>query len=213
MEILIQALYTMTTALLIPVVVGLLGLVAWVIMEIGGLIHEFIARLRSARNWDSFLSELQAKQNPPEHAAVTRFFEMTRYPGFLAIFASRGKSLANSPIHLGRLVTTLEIDASSRFARMSFGVRVGPILGLMGTLIPMGPALIGLSSGNIDTLAKNLVVAFSTTVLGLFVGGVCYAISLVRRKWYAQDLADIEYLYQCLSYRVQEHSPTKEEES
>ena len=77
-------------------------------------------------------------------------------------------------------------------------MRVGPLLGLMGTLIPLGPALMSLASGDIQTLSKNLVVAFTTTVLGLFVGGVCFAMSLARRRWYAQDIADIEYLYQCL---------------
>jgi len=198
MEILIQVLYTVSTALLIPIVVGLLGLMAWVIIEVGGFIQEFATRRRSSKRWQSFIEELQAKPNPPEHSVVARFFEATHYPGFLSLFAAAGRNLANSSIHLGRLITSLEIDANSRLSRMSFGVRVGPILGLMGTLIPLGPALIGLSSGNIQELARNLVVAFSTTVLGLFVGGICYAMSLARRRWYAQDLADIEYLYQCL---------------
>ena len=198
MEILIQALYTVSTTLLIPVMVGLLGLMAWVLVEVGGFIQEFVSRRRSSKRWQFFIEELQAKPNPPERAVVTRFFEATHYPGFLSIFAVDGRNLTSSSIHLGRLVASLEIDANSRLSRMSFGVRVGPILGLMGTLIPLGPALIGLASGNIQELARNLVVAFSTTVLGLFVGGVCYAISLARRRWYAQDLADIEYLYQCL---------------
>lgn len=198
MEILRQILYTVSTALLIPVIVGLLFLMTWVIMEVGGFIHEFVARRRSQSLWQSFIEKLQAESNPPERSTVMRFFLNTHYPGFLSVFAERGRDFADSSVHLGRLVATLEVDANSRLSRMNLGVRVGPILGLMGTLIPLGPALIGLASGNIQELAKNLVVAFSTTVLGLFVGGMCYAMSLVRRKWYAQDLADIEYLYQCL---------------
>lgn len=206
MEILIQILYTVSTALLIPVVVGLLGLMTWVIMEVGGFIREFVVRLRNAGNWGSFLKELQAKPNPPERSVVMPFFEATHYPGFLSVFADRGRDLANSTLHLGKLIASLEVDANGRISRMSFGARVGPIMGLMGTLIPLGPALIGLASGNIQELARNLVVAFSTTVLGLFVGGVCYAMSLARRKWYAQDLADIEYLYQCLFSHGKEES-------
>lgn len=68
------------------------------------------------------------------------------------------------------------------------------MLGLMGTLIPLGPALMGLSSGNIQALATNLVIAFSTTVLGLLVGGVAYAVLVVRRRWYYQDFSDMEYI-------------------
>ncbi|MCA9042054.1 MAG: MotA/TolQ/ExbB proton channel family protein [Planctomycetaceae bacterium] len=81
---------------------------------------------------------------------------------------------------------------------MSFGIRIGPILGLMGTLIPLSPALLGLSAGNLDQLAQNLVVAFSTTVLGLFIAGICYGIWLTRRQWYAADLANVEYICQSL---------------
>jgi len=100
-------------------------------------------------------------------------------------------------LQLGKLVSDLEIEAAGRLTRMSLGVRVGPMLGLMGTLIPLGPALIHISTGNVEEMAHNLVVAFSTTVLGLFVGGICYGIWLARRQWYARDLADIEYVYQC----------------
>ncbi|HIE31075.1 MAG TPA: MotA/TolQ/ExbB proton channel family protein, partial [Methanosarcinales archaeon] len=66
------------------------------------------------------------------------------------------------------------------------------------TLIPMGPALIGLSAGNIQQLAANLVIAFSTTVLGLLAGGVAYCILLVKKKWYTQDLSDMEYVVEVL---------------
>jgi biopolymer transport protein ExbB/TolQ len=72
------------------------------------------------------------------------------------------------------------------------------MLGLMGTLIPMGPALMGLSSGNIQQLAANLVIAFATTVLGLLAGGVAYSILLIKKKWYTQDLSDMEYVVEVL---------------
>jgi len=63
----------------------------------------------------------------------------------------------------------------------------------MGTLIPMGPALISLSQGDIEQMANSLVIAFSTTVIGLAVGGICYATYVIRTRWYRQDLSDLEY--------------------
>jgi hypothetical protein len=72
------------------------------------------------------------------------------------------------------------------------------MLGLMGTLIPMGPALLALAGGDIETLAKNLVVAFGSTVLGLVAGLVGTFISLVRSRWYEQDMSDMEYLSEIL---------------
>jgi biopolymer transport protein ExbB/TolQ len=72
------------------------------------------------------------------------------------------------------------------------------MFGLMGTLIPLGPALMGLTSGDIQQLATNMVVAFSTTVLGLLTGGIAYAIVVVKKRWYTQDLSDMEYVVEVL---------------
>jgi len=67
------------------------------------------------------------------------------------------------------------------------------MLGLMGTLIPISPALVGLAQGDVQTLSDNLVIAFSTTVVGLLIGGIGYVISTVRERTYLQDIGDIEY--------------------
>jgi hypothetical protein len=77
-------------------------------------------------------------------------------------------------------------------------VRVGPILGLMGTLIPLSPALIGLASGDTTQLAENLTTAFSVTVIGLLIGGIAFVISIVRDRMYSQDISDMEYLLELL---------------
>ena len=72
--------------------------------------------------------------------------------------------------------------------------RVGPTLGLMGTLIPMGPGLAALGAGDVNTLAESLTIAFDTTVTGLAVGGVAYLISKFKKQWYESDLIDVETL-------------------
>ncbi|MGP8337376.1 MAG: MotA/TolQ/ExbB proton channel family protein [Methanosarcinaceae archaeon] len=95
---------------------------------------------------------------------------------------------------LERLFGEYEIRMASRLEKTRIMSTVAPMLGLMGTLIPMGPALVGLSSGNVAQLADNLIIAFSTTVLGLFVGSVGFLLTLVRRRWYQYDLEDIEYI-------------------
>ncbi len=42
--------------------------------------------------------------------------------------------------------------------------------------------------------SENLRVAFSVTVLGLLIGAIAFAVSLVRDRMYAQDLSDLEYV-------------------
>ena len=73
-------------------------------------------------------------------------------------------------------------------------VRLGPILGLLGTLIPLGPGLAALGSGDITTLAESLTIAFDTTVTGLAVGGMGYLISKFKKQWYEADLIEVETL-------------------
>ena len=72
------------------------------------------------------------------------------------------------------------------------------MLGLMGTLIPLSPALVGLAEGDIAKLSENLVTAFSVTVLGLLIGGVAFVVSIVRDRMYSQDISDMEYLLELL---------------
>ncbi|PPA79331.1 MAG: hypothetical protein C00003105_01530 [ANME-2 cluster archaeon HR1] len=58
--------------------------------------------------------------------------------------------------------------------------------------------MIGLSQGNVAQLADNLIIAFATTVLGLFVGSIGYVLTMVRRRWYQYDLEDIEYILESI---------------
>ncbi|KAF5414802.1 MAG: hypothetical protein C5S38_04610 [Candidatus Methanophagaceae archaeon] len=97
-----------------------------------------------------------------------------------------------------KLLQDYELKIAKELEHARLIARVAPMLGLMGTLIPLGPALMGLTSGDIQQLATNLVVAFSTTVLGLLTGGIAYAIVLVKKRWYTQDLSDMEYVVEVL---------------
>ena len=93
-----------------------------------------------------------------------------------------------------RLLVEKEVEMMKKLEIPRMLVRVGPILGLMGTLIPLGPALLGLSAGNIEQLANNLVVAFTTTVVGLLIGAVSMVVATVRQRWYTEDMNDMEYV-------------------
>lgn len=86
-----------------------------------------------------------------------------------------------------------------RLERTRMLVRFGPALGLMGTLIPLSPALAGLADGNVTQLTDNLRVAFGVTVVGLLTGAIAFSVSLVRDRLYAQDFSDVEFVAAQLS--------------
>ena len=69
-----------------------------------------------------------------------------------------------------------------RLERSRILVRMGPALGLMGTLIPLSPALAGLADGDVATLTENLRIAFGVTVVGLLVGAIAFATSSTSRR-------------------------------
>ena len=82
--------------------------------------------------------------------------------------------------------------AQRRIERTDILTRVSPMLGLMGTLIPLGPGLAGLGQGDLSILTSAVTVAFDTTVLGLLVGIIGYALGRLRRRWYEETIRLIE---------------------
>jgi biopolymer transport protein ExbB/TolQ len=72
--------------------------------------------------------------------------------------------------------------------------RLGPAMGLVGTLIPMSTGLAALSQGDTSRLSSDLVVAFSTTVVGLCSGVAAYVLYTVRARWAEEDLEILKTL-------------------
>jgi hypothetical protein len=85
-----------------------------------------------------------------------------------------------------------ETLAFKRIERSDFLARIAPMLGLMGTLIPLGPGLSALGNGELSILTTAMSVAFDTTVLGLFVGIIGFVLGRLRRRWYDEVLTSME---------------------
>jgi biopolymer transport protein ExbB/TolQ len=73
-------------------------------------------------------------------------------------------------------------------------VKVGPSLGLLGTLIPMGTSLASLATGNLEAMAGQMVVAFTTTIIGLSTGTLAYVIAAVRQGWVTESIREQRFL-------------------
>jgi biopolymer transport protein ExbB/TolQ len=83
----------------------------------------------------------------------------------------------------------LDVMAHKLLELPRVATRVAPMLGLVATMIPMGPALKGLSDGNLAQVSDNLTVAFSAVILALIAASITYWIVSVKRRWLAEELA------------------------
>lgn len=88
--------------------------------------------------------------------------------------------------------TELETLAFRRLEAPRIVTRVTPMLGLVATMIPMGPALKSLGTGDLSAVSDNLTVAFSAVILALVAASITYWVVNVRRRWYAEELVLIE---------------------
>ena len=108
-----------------------------------------------------------------------------------------GIVIGEKAIEINRLVKSNDITlvlniAKKRIERADFIARLAPMLGLMGTLIPLGPGLAALGDGDVKILTTAMSVAFDTTVLGLLCGMVGFVIARLRRRWYDKALGIME---------------------
>lgn len=192
-------LYWISTGLLVPVIVLLIILFIRSLLLIGSFFGQYVA----IRKTEALLKQEFDRLTPdtvgglgerlPERAG-------TLVIGYIRRMLETGKSQA----HRQRLLADYEIMADKDLAISKTLSKMGPMLGLMGTLIPMGPALVGLSTGDISSMAYNMQVAFATTVVGLFAAAIGFITQQVKQRWYLQDMTHLEFLAELLNENKKE---------
>ena len=181
-------LYWISTGLLVPVIVLLIFFFGRALLLIGGFFGQYMAIRRTAallgkeldglnRDNVATLSERLPKKNP---SLVVTYMKR--------LLEADGAAMRQ------RLLADFEIGADKDLAISKTLGKMGPMLGLMGTLIPMGPALVGLSTGDIASMAYNMQVAFATTVVGLFAAAIGFITGQVKQRWYLKDMTDLEFV-------------------
>lgn len=87
----------------------------------------------------------------------------------------------------------MELWIMKRLEWLRIVSRTAPMLGLVATMIPMGPALLALTRSDAATVGENLVVAFSAVILALVAASLCFLVLTVRRRWLLQELREVEH--------------------
>lgn len=194
MEIISDILYWISTGLLVPVIVILIILFIRALLLIGSFFGQYLTIRKSSAQVRKALTDVTAETLDEVIAKLPKKDNVIVIAYIKKMISSR-----NNRAEVKRLLAEFEIDADKDLGLSKMLVKLGPMLGLMGTLIPMGPALAGLASGNIESMARNMQVAFATTVTGLVAAAIGYVTQQVKQRWYLQDITNLEYLSEVIS--------------
>ena len=196
MSFLTNILYWISTSLLIPVIVILLISLIAALLMLGGFYGLYMNRLKFKNKARDFFKRVK-KENILNTSFECILEERSLFSEYL-------KMLINvnwHKVHSEKIITDFELAGEKELEVSKTLMRIGPMLGLMGTLIPMGPALVGLAAGDIASMAINMQIAFSTTVVGIFIGAIGYITQLIKQRWYIEDLNNLEYICELMSFK------------
>lgn len=192
MNILIDTFSLLSELFLIPALVGLLAVFVASIVSLGGHTVEALERRRDTKRLSVVFAALRENSAEARDSILRKLFADDGYHSNLACFLAAARAPGPWQAALDRVEDMIE----QRVSRSALLLRLGPLLGLMGTLIPMGPALTALAAGDMRNMAEQLVLAFTTTVVGLATAVIATSITTVRRRWYAADLRMIARLHE-----------------
>ena len=183
-----NVLFWISNGLLVPVIVGLLYFFVNSILLLGIFFNQYLTHSKQTKLLKKTLDSLRADDMEKLTVEAGKL-PQSNFTGFLHnIIETPSKAYSN------RLLADYEVRADAELGKYKLLTKFGPILGLMGTLIPMGPALAGLATGDVASMAYNMQIAFATTVVGLFVGAIGYVLLQIKQRWFVADLADLEFI-------------------
>lgn len=205
-EYIVILLHALAQSLLIPVLFGLLAMALYIVVELG-----------------NFIAERQSRKMKPASKLVELFNDVGKNPLWQdnnllqavenSSLSGRQKKLIYEFVAKKNLVKKHRkilardlLDQEEHYyekilSKTDLMCKLGPVLGLMGTLIPLGPGLTALGQGDIQGLSEAVIIAFDTTVMGICVGAISSVISKVRRSWYQKDLNYMENILELIEGR------------
>jgi biopolymer transport protein ExbB/TolQ len=196
-EFLTGSLDVISQSLTIPVLVILLVIVIISIISLGGVIAEYTSRKKvPIGTIRDLIYDINNAGSVDELKNIIANAKIPKAQKKALTEIANSESLGNNSREaLARKLFEFEEEKTmSNLQKTDIITRIGPTLGLMGTLIPMGPGLAALGAGDINTLASSLTVAFNTTIVGIGSGALCYVIGKIRSGWYDRYLSDLDAL-------------------
>lgn len=187
-------LFVISNGLLIPVIILLLYLAAKALW----ILFAFYGDYRQHKKVAEIFRGLVENYSPEQLVEAKSAVELEG-KGYVTTCFLKLLSHKDDRIYCEHLLQQYQVDAQKALSQYRSLIKFGPMLGLMGTLIPMGPALVGLASGDIVTMAYNMQVAFATTVVGMAVAAIGLATLQMNKRFYARSFNDLDFVFEKLT--------------
>lgn len=189
-----DVLFWISTGLLVPVVVLLIWFFLRALLLLGGFFGQYLAKRKTSAEIRKQMDALTLDNlaTLPERLPASK-------QAVVVAYINRIVENRDSEARINRTLDQYEQYVDKDMSLPSTLLKMGPMLGLMGTLIPMGPALVGLSTGDIASMAYNMQVAFATTVVGLFSAAIGFVTKQTKTRWFKEDMANLDFIADLIS--------------
>ncbi len=196
-------LHTAGQGLRTPCLLILLLLILISVWQIGDLLVEaFTERRRLKADIPALLRKIHSEHDSLEDLIENSGLLKRQKQDLLQMVSVAGMPRASMIALAQRLLASEEQRYDKTTGITDMVAKLGPMFGLMGTLIPLGPGIVALGQGDTASLAASLGLAFDTTIAGLISAAVCVVISHIRRKWYEDYMVSMESIMDCILEEV-----------
>ena len=187
-------LHVVSQALLIPTILLLLGFIAYALFCIGSVVAEYFTERKNFKvQMPKFLAALMAAGQDEIPDVIKKSGLLKRQKTALLTVYDYRTLPGDALVALIRRLVSEEETRYDRIAgRNNMAARVSPMVGLMGTLIPLGPGIEALGRADTSALSSSLLIAFDTTVAGLVVAAICLIIGKIRSNWYGNYMSALD---------------------
>ncbi len=201
-----DSLHMFTQVLLVPDVIALFLLVAYALYSIGSaIVEKMTERAHLSVKLPELMDEIEASDltKLPRVIAESGMLKRQRAAA-LELLAHCELPLDSLTALARRMLDKEHVHYERVVARTDMVAKLGPMLGLMGTLIPLGPGILSLSTGDTAALSQALIIAFDTTVLGIVAAAIAAIVSRIRSLWYEEYASMLETCLTGLLKRVED---------
>lgn len=198
-----NVLHALSTVLKYPVIIILLILAAAAVVLVGSLLVEYFTERRTLKVSLPKLTDDLHKMDLSVEECIRKSKLLKRQKKILLELYKHKQIPVESREALAiQMLRKEKMHYDGILKLTDLIAKLGPMFGLMGTLIPLGPGIIALGQGDTETLSQSLLTAFDTTVAGLIAAAVALVLSTIRRRWYTEYAHVLEELAECVLERM-----------